>query len=176
MLHLAKHTYKVLGERRSEVLSIIVHSSPPKSRFAVVWQPVLNGDSSKQVYFWPEEPSKPETAESGKHCEMSTEKVGGGITSSSTDSSALDSKTHQTVLRQLGMLLTDAPRWIWEHFKSINIVIPEAEPLSVFDYYSKHSSKVLQNVPCKIKDSVFEDEDSFKCFIKFVTNDYYSHT
>ena len=161
MLRLAKHTYKILGERRSKVLAVVVKSecsSPHKSKFHVELEPVLNDNSSKQVYFWPEPPS-----ESANQSAQDSSVVAVGPVS--------DKKSHQPVFRRLGILLTDAPCWIWKHFKFVSVIIPEAKPLSVFEYFSKHSSEAIHTVPCKIKDSVFKDVDSFKCFIKFITYD-----
>ena len=182
MLHLARHTYKTLGERRSEILAVSIKagcSSPPGSndsaKLNVDWHPVLSDDDpSQQVHFWPEQSSEPD-AKSG---EASTKQPGPVTTSPPAHSPANDSSATPLcrqdiadILRRLGILLTEAPHWIWNHFtdKSINMKqIPEAKPSSVFEYFSKHSCKILQTY-CKIEDSAFEDVESFQLFIKFIT-------
>ena len=184
MLRLARHTYKILGERRSKVLAVNVKagcSSPPESndsaKHDVDWHPVFSDDDpSQQIHFWPEPSSEPD----GKYGETSTEQPGAVTASLPADSPANDSSATPPcrqdiaeILGRLGILLTEAPHWIWKHFtdKSIDIKpslrIPEAKPSSVFEYYSKHTSKILQT-NCKIKDSAFVDDKSFQLFIKFI--------
>lgn len=196
MLHLAKRTYKILGEKKSEVLVTVVKtgrsSSSRSSKFDVNWQPVLNGESSRQVYFWPQASDNSTTAEPDVTKASNTENESdGGLTETlqtsakrfipagdppavcmEETSSNVDHEVDQykrnvpPILKRLGILLTAAPEWIRGHFVSVDVLIPEATPMPVFKYFSEHFS---QSVPCKIKDSVFRDVESFKIFVKFVT-------
>ena len=187
MLNLAKHTYKILGKEKSKVLATVVKDrSSGTSRFDVHWQPVSSDDSSKQIHFWPQTVSSSLTAKPEVDCAMDR---GPEMTSVegccptddslahyisappvSKEKTATSEKLVPPILKRLGMLLTVAPWWIHEHFNSIKITIPEATPTSVFQYYSIHFPKVFQAIPCKIADSVFKDVDSFKTFVKFVSD------
>ena len=76
------------------------------------------------------------------------------------------------ILRRLGILFTAAPPWIQQHFSSLEVDIPQASPDAVFEYFSKNScqaNRVSGKFPCKLQDTAFEDDGSFKTFVQYIT-------
>ena len=74
------------------------------------------------------------------------------------------------ILESIGMQLTRAPLVIREHFKSIEVKLPEVTRDSVFQYYSQFHQQVSEtgDVPCQISDTAFQSVGHFQLFTQYL--------
>ena len=159
------------------------------------WQPVLNDVSSEQVYFGPqmdsvqsveydESPSDVGCPNSEVLAPIIIDSVYDQQATSPPPLNSMDQLPSPTetdserfpevlpILRRLGILFTAAPPWIQQHFSSLEVDIPQASPDAVFEYFSKNScqaNRVSGKFPCELQDTAFEDDGSFKTFVRYIT-------
>ena len=77
------------------------------------------------------------------------------------------------ILENIGMQLTRAPLVIREHFKSIEVKLPEVTRDSVFQYYSQFHQQVSEtnDFPCQMSDTAFKTVDHFHKFSQYLLHE-----
>ena len=79
-------------------------------------------------------------------------------------------KKVRSILNRIGVKITCAPLWIRNHFKEANLGIPAISPQTVYQYYIKFHSQILdkQPLPCLITETPFSSVDNFKTFSDYL--------
>ena len=84
-----------------------------------------------------------------------------------TDKTAMELTS---ILESIGMQLTRAPMVIREHFKSIEVELPEVTRESVFHYYSQFHQQVSEDsgLPSEVSDTAFKSVERFHKFSQYL--------
>ena len=144
MLDLAKTVYRILAEKKYEVLIFSTRNECKQksgivTTFSVKWKPPESVEAIDQAYYF--KPSR-------------------------------ESKDIPKALKAIGVNITAAPLFIMKHFESVSIDIPEASPENVWTFYEQHFDQASSSrkFPCHITKTNFKEIHLFKLFLKYLAS------
>ena len=144
MLTLAEKIYKKLSENNSTVIAVISKHSGSElkdirdSFYTVQWLSLTNKEQPFRQPYFWKKPDKEEHD---------------GLPS---------------VLKLIGVQLTDAPMHIQKHFSDIKTTLPVATPEQMFEYYCSYYIYMSDGWPCPIAETKFESVTNFIKFVKYI--------
>ena len=76
-----------------------------------------------------------------------------------------------SALKAIGMNLIDTPKYIYDQFKAVGIVLPVVSKASTLDYYIRFHDEVFNHIelPCHVSESRFENDVHFSSFVQYVS-------